>query len=223
MSFFKRNPSSYFQSNNNSAKISSLENRIKSIENEKNNQARRADNEARRANTLENRLRNEQGKSRRLENDIRRKNTEIVQVKNNNSNLKRNVRNESAKASGFKGGLEKLAKAGINDIKRRRKLLEENLSKSTDSLKSSSVVIDNQNELLSRQRELLGVHSDNYHNTKKDHNTIMTSLMKNDRLKDYSIVDYTRKKNITRLMYIVTIILIMTTIALIFLRKFSLL
>ena len=156
-----------------------------------------------------NKINNWKNKYNRERNNVQRLNTQL--------NIERN------RVNGVRSGANALGKKDNVDVNSLKSLYNNFFTRSNDALINSSMVVDNQNDLLSRQRQLLHIKNDKFKNINKDYQNVLSGITMNDRVMDYDLSDSGSNVRLQRLMYILTLVLIITCIIILFLRKFSML
>tara|TARA_Y100000389_G_scaffold205096_2_gene263085 strand:+ start:39 stop:620 length:582 start_codon:yes stop_codon:yes gene_type:complete len=142
---------------------------------------------------------------------------------NQRNQRSRQLGNEQRRSGGLRGGMRSLGQHGNIDIRKQKDLYKNFFNRSKDTLSSNSMVIDNQNELLSKQREILNETNVKYKNVNKDFQNVITGITMNDRVMDYDLSDSGTNKQLQRLCHVVTLLLIVAVISILFLKKFSIL
>ena len=152
--------------------------------------------------------------------NLKRKNRGLEISNNNKSN---EIRTERSRSGGLREGLRSYGRYGEIDINRQKSLYNNFFNQSKETLSTNAAVVDNQNELLSKQREILNDTNLKYKNVNMDYQNVITGITMNDRVMDYDLADSGTNLQFQRFAQIVSLILIVAVVALLFLRKFSLL
>ena len=142
-------------------------------------------------------------------------------AKNRANNI---ARAQTQRANHLRTAINRLSSvSGITAAKRSKNLYDDYFKEKENALLYNSDLVINQQDLLSKQREIKSIKKTRSQSVNTEYQNLLSGLTMNERVMDYDLYDSSNNKKLNRLLYIITLILIVATVALLFLRKFSML
>ena len=156
--------------------------------------------------------------------EVNRLRRQRVNAINSRDRFLKFARKQYSRANHLKTAVNRLGSVSrITVAKRSKNLYDEFFNEKEKSLLYNSDLVLNQQDLLSKQREIKSIKKNRAQTVNTEYQDLLSGLTMNERVMDYDLYDSGTNKKINRLLYIITLILIVATVALIFLRKFSML
>ena len=130
---------------------------------------------------------------------------------------------EQKATAGLRSGISfssKFRAGTLNDFQ--KSLYTDYFNEKKNILLSNTLANDNQRLLLSTQKQLIGLYGGLNTKGKEADQTIDTDITMNERVMDYDFADSGSNERLYKLMYILSLVLILATVCILFLKRFSL-